>query len=264
MASSKLYVALLAVALMGGGYIYHGYFYSVLPQPAYHLLRDMPSPTAADRILYFSPHPDDETIAAGGYLCLAQRAGAQIRVVLATDGNKHGLKDIRYQEFRRATAALGLPETSLVFWEYPDGCLSSYWLPLQARAAWEIDHFGPTVILYPHPADHHPDHAVLGKVVEEVLREKGYTGKELLACRYLVHHRYFPQPRSLARQGYLLPPVAMLSLDQQWLKFPLPEEVLRCKSEAIDQYRTQLRNPFLRPLLHSFIRRNELFARWTP
>ncbi|RDV82978.1 PIG-L deacetylase family protein [Ammonifex thiophilus] len=264
MGKHRLYVALTAVLLMLGGYIYHGYAYSVLPQPAYYLLRDMPSPKATDRVLCFSPHPDDETIAAGGYLCLAQRAGAEIRIVLATDGNKHGLKDLRYQEFRRATGILGIPEKNLVFWGYPDGHLRAYCLPLKSRIAWEINNFSPTVVLYPHPADHHPDHAVLGEMVEEVLKEQGYTGKECLACRYLVHHRYFPQPKALARQGYLLPPVAMLSFDQQWLKFPLPAEVLHCKAEAIEQYRTQLRNPFLRPLLHSFIRQNELFARWTP
>lgn len=227
---NKYYVALAAMVLTAGGYVYHGYASSVLSQPACHLLGEMPGPRSSDRLLCFSPHPDDETIAAGGYLSQACRAGAEVRVVMATDGNRRGLMVLRHEEFRRATGILGVPERGLEFWGYPDGDLLSFYPSLKQRIAQEIGRYSPTVILYPHPADNHPDHAVLGKTVEEVLQEQGCSGEEVMACRYLVHHRYHPQPKRLAREGYLLPSVSMLRLDRQWLTFPLPEETVDLKA----------------------------------
>jgi hypothetical protein len=45
--------------------------------------------TAADRLLVFAPHPDDETIATGELIQLARASGAVVHVVFATDGDNN-------------------------------------------------------------------------------------------------------------------------------------------------------------------------------
>ena len=253
----KRRIAVLLVVLVPlVAYLAYAYTYEVLPGAAFYLLPDLEPPTPEDRVLVFAPHPDDETIGAGAYIFTAARSGALVRIVLATDGNKHGLKDHRYREFRHATALLGVPAAQLDFWEYPDGQLAEYREVLADRVGQVIAEFHPTVIFYPHPEDRHPDHAVLGRTVEELLA----GGAEVRIYRYLVHHPYFPQPKMLARKNFLLPPVAMLTFDQRWLRFCPSEEAKKAKVAAVLEYRTQLRNPFLRPLLLSFLRENELFS----
>lgn len=245
-------------------YMLYSYNSGVLPQAAFYLLKDVPVPQTADRILVFCPHPDDETIAVGGYIYSACRAGAVVRIVLVTDGNKHGLRDRRYQEFHRATALLGVSPGELRFWGYPDGKLRLHSKALVERVEGEWNDFRPTVVFYPHPADHHPDHAILGKVLEEVVPGPVNSGSPVIAYRYLVHHNRYPQHGLFARRDKLLPPVAILSFDQQWQKFCLSPAAMSVKRAAIKEYRTQLRNPFLRPLLLGLNRDNEIMARRVP
>src|SRR5581483_4294533 len=45
--------------------------------------------TAHDRILYFAPHPDDESLGGGGLIQHAVRAGAEVRVVFLTSGDRN-------------------------------------------------------------------------------------------------------------------------------------------------------------------------------
>ena len=45
--------------------------------------------TAADRILFFAPHPDDESLGGGGLVQHALTAGAQMRFVFVTSGDRN-------------------------------------------------------------------------------------------------------------------------------------------------------------------------------
>jgi LmbE family N-acetylglucosaminyl deacetylase len=47
-----------------------------------------PSFTAQSRLMVIAPHPDDESLACGIVLQRAVRAGARVRVIYATDGDK--------------------------------------------------------------------------------------------------------------------------------------------------------------------------------
>ena len=95
--------------------------------------------TKEDRILVFAPHPDDETLGAGGMIQEAVRAGAEARVLYLTNGEHNQLAFIVYEKWlvikqkaliemgkmrqREAAAAmklLGLPEENLIFMGYPD------------------------------------------------------------------------------------------------------------------------------------------------
>jgi len=95
------------------------------------------------RVLFISPHPDDETLAAAGLLQDIQARGGEVHVTFLTNGDgfpwevrtstpRPFVKDedylklgrLRMIEARRATARLGIPEAHLSFMGFPDRGLS--------------------------------------------------------------------------------------------------------------------------------------------
>jgi LmbE family N-acetylglucosaminyl deacetylase len=234
--------------------------HNALPQDSFYHLNEAPIPGSGQRVLVFTPHPDDESIAIGGYLFNCQAAGAEVRMVLVTDGNHLGLRDTRYQEFRQAATQLGIPANELRYWGYPDGKLDRHLEELEPQVAEEIALFRPDVVVYSHPQDRHPDHAALGRAVEAVLAQNAGVNGQIRAYAYLVHYKYYPEPEMLSRQPYLLPPAPMASHNEVWDKVSLSPEAQQAKYAAIHAYHTQLRNPFLTPLFLGMERPNELLA----
>ena len=95
--------------------------------------------TDQDRVLVFAPHPDDESIAAGGVIQQALKAGAKVKVCLVTYGENNEfsfivyerrivlkpkeflrLGEVRHQESLDALALLGVPLENVVSLGYPD------------------------------------------------------------------------------------------------------------------------------------------------
>lgn len=253
-----VFTAIVIVFVTLGGYLVYAHYNQVLPDSAIYFLNDVTMPTAGQKVLVFSPHPDDETIAAGGYIYDAEQRGAEVRIVLVTDGNKHGLKDTRYGEFKKSTGLLGVKPSDLVFLNYADGNLQNQNLDTLANQfKAQIDAFVPDIILYPNPDDGHLDHATTGKEVERVIDDEKLIEP---SYKYLVHHSKFPQPKKYDPNGYILPPESMVTFDQEWQRFMLtPADEVK-KEEAIRSYQSQLKNPFLTSLILSSIRKNELFA----
>ena len=108
----------------------------------------MPAPRAGDRILIVAPHPDDETIAFGGYIQQALAVGAHIHIVTITNGDARGVlsdtnthrNDLppnvfirlglaRQAESRAAIRMLGLPPDVDTFLGYPDAGTFEMWQP---------------------------------------------------------------------------------------------------------------------------------------
>jgi LmbE family N-acetylglucosaminyl deacetylase len=179
---------------------------------------------------------------------------------LVTDGNHLGLRDQRYQEFKQATAQLQILPSELRFWGYPDGKLSDHFDELEPQVEQEIALVQPEYVIYPDPEDRHPDHAALGRAVEAALANRATTGQNVQAYAYLVHYKYYPEPQILTRRHFLLPPLAVSEHSEVWSKVTLTAEAETAKDNAIHQYRTQLRNPFLRPLISGLMRNNELLV----
>jgi len=94
------------------------------------------------RLMVFSPHPDDETLGAGGLLQRVVSLGGTVKVVFMTSGDGYPegveLEDHiehpkardyraygkeRETEARQVLAVLGLEEKDIVFLGYPDGGL---------------------------------------------------------------------------------------------------------------------------------------------
>jgi len=230
----------------------------VLPDSAVYFLKDVEVPAKGEKVLVFSPHPDDETIAVGGYIARAIEGGALVKIVLITNGNRHGLEKRRYREFGQATALLGVPQDALVFLNYPDGRLKEQdpnLLEMQFEKI--IREYGPSVVLFPNPEDQHPDHAAAGRIVEKTLKD---NHPDVVGYAYLVHHRRFPQPKRFRPDRFLLPPVSMVHFDNEWERLRLTDSEEDRKLHAVLKYGSQLRVPVLRSLLFSLVRKNELFA----
>ena len=103
------------------------------------------------RLMIFSPHPDDESLGAGGLIQRVLEAGGRVKVVFMTngDGFPEGVEKedrisrptaknyTRYGEERRLEAlkaftTLGMKERDVIFLGFPDGGLT--YLRLKFRA----------------------------------------------------------------------------------------------------------------------------------
>lgn len=243
---------------MAAGIFWYTNTNPVMPQLTIHFLNNVKLPEKDQTVLIFSPHPDDETIACGGYIIESIKRGAKVKIVLVTDGNKHGLKDLRHSEFRTAISILGVTVEDLTFLDYPDGKLMQQnQLELESVLQNQIDIHQPDIILYPHPSDTHKDHMVVGKIIEKILEQ---SLKEKITYKYLVHHNLYPHPKKYLPDSYLLMPIKLITFDGGWERLMLSEETKNLKKKALETYKSQLKNPLLKNLMQSFIRNNELFA----
>jgi len=233
----------------------------VLPQVAIHFLDDVTLPGPGQLVLVFSPHPDDETIGAGGYIAASIIEEATVKIVLVTDGNRGPLNNTnaRYLEFNKASEYLGVPENDLVFLGFADGSLRRLDREALSETLREqIDRYNPDFVIYPDARDAHTDHSTIGAIIQQILEEDPLYR---VAYSYIVHYQmFYPQPRGYNPELYLLPPIKLIDFDSAWQRFMLSQEIQDIKQEAIYAYQSQLRNPVLRPLLLSSIRKNEIFS----
>jgi LmbE family N-acetylglucosaminyl deacetylase len=112
---------------------------------------------AGARVLVFSPHPDDETLAVGGLIHRLTKEGVPVRVVFITngDGYPHAVMDetgkphptradyvafgaLRQREAIAALRRLGLGGSHVRFLGFPDGGLAELW-----RSHWSRPYVSP-------------------------------------------------------------------------------------------------------------------------
>lgn len=117
----------------------------------------------------------------------------------------------------------------------------------------------PTVVLTHSDLDSHPDHKALYAFVTMALRDSVRSGgPQPRRYGFVIHAEEFPRPLRYAPTAFLIPP-PRLRAQAQWLTFELSPQLVELKHDAVRTYRTQYESPYLRLLLSSFIRRNELF-----
>lgn len=198
-----------------------------------------------DRVMVLAPHPDDETLAAGGLLQKAVAASAAVHVVCVTDGDNNpwpqrvseqrwritAADRVRWgarrrREARAGLACLGVAADSVRFLGYPDQGLS----PLLYRGdedilqtlATEIGQWQPTLLVTPSALDLHPDHNALAVLCQLAFTLLDPERRDFTQMSYLVHEN---QP-GLA--------------DLDWLYLPLRSAELARKHEAIRCHTSQL------------------------
>ena len=178
-------------------------------------------------LLVVSPHPDDETLGCGGLIAAERRRGAQVLVAAVTDGEHaypgaeggEGLAATRRGEQERALERLGVERDSVLRFQLADSSVGLREADLVERL---IERATPeTCIVAPWEGDFHPDHEACGRAAAEAA---GRTGARLISYFFWTWHRGTPET------------LAGLNLAM----FPLDEELLRAKTEALACHRSQL------------------------
>ncbi len=163
------------------------------------------------RLTVLAPHPDDESLAAGGLIQHAVAAGAGVRIVFATDGDNNPWPQrweerrwfidadcrrrwgaLRRAEGKRAIQVLGLAEHNATFFGIPDTELLPRWRRRDADTLKAfVDEFKsnpPDILITPSSQDGHPDHLGMYGLAQEALKQTGQTPAQFT---YLIHRRWF-------------------------------------------------------------------------
>lgn len=251
----KLLYALALIILWGVGYLVYFRYFGTLPQATAVLFPEMSAPQKSDVIVVFSPHEDDETLGVGGYIAQAETVGADVHVVFATDGNRRNKKAIRLKESLVATEVLGVSNSDVIYYDYPDMDLTNNAGALSKSIEKTLDDFHPNIVFVTSAEDIHPDHRELGKDVALAISRKN----NIRLYSYLIHYRAYPRPQAYRPGDHLLPPVKLIKTDTIWYRFTLDTNSFDKKNEAVLKYKSQLSTPFLHSLMMSFIRQNEIF-----
>lgn len=164
--------------------------------------------------LVLAPHPDDETLGAGGLVAKLCRAGVPVTVVAITDGegaysDTPHLGDIRVLEQNAALRRLGVPQCRIYRLHLPDRDISRHENEL-------VDQLLPLVtgnmhLVAPWQRDFHPDHEAAGRAAARVAQWKSLT-----ITYYLFWTWHRGEPRMLDGLG-----VVKLALNDSELKLKL-------------------------------------------
>ena len=176
-------------------------------------------------LIVVAPHPDDETLGAGGLIYRYAKRQLRVTVVSVTDGEAAcpevtALAGQRRAELRAALATLGAHQAQIIRLGLPDGRVEgdSTVLLEALRSITSPD----SLVAAPFEQDGHPDHDATGRVAREVADEQGLT---LAAYPIWAWHQATPEVFSGRR---------MVSL-------PLNPEARAAKHNAIRCYVSQLR-----------------------
>jgi LmbE family N-acetylglucosaminyl deacetylase len=196
-------------------------YWAALEQPAW-------SPPAG-LLIVVAPHPDDETLGAGGLIhTWATTHGLPVLIVSVTDGEAAcpeitGLGAIRRHELAAAVHELAPGGIEAVHLQLPDGQVGQHRTEL-ATALDKITPNGPRVtIVAPFEQDGHPDHDAAGGVAKEVARSHGAT-----FAQYPIWAWHQATPAIFAARDvgrFMLTPAAQ-----------------RAKQSAIQRFQSQLRD----------------------
>ena len=198
------------------------------------MLASLPAwdPPAAP-VLVIAPHPDDETLAAGGWIAAQRSRGTVVTVAAVTDGENAypgspGLAALRIGEQTGALARLGVQAENIVRLGLPDSDVSACEQQL-VRQLLPLVSAG-THIVAPWRGDFHPDHEACGRAAEQVAYQ---VGAQLTSWFFWTWHRGAPD---------LLRGLPLCA-------FPLDRELLLAKHEALLCHRSQLAHASGEPIL---------------
>lgn len=248
-------------------------------------------------ILIVSPHPDDDVLSSGGFIQKAVNSGKPVHIVYLTNGDantssvRHYLKApfipasfrrlgvIRHSEAVHAEKFLGVPQSRLYFFSFPDGyslqiaesrepgqlirsprtLLDNADYPFAYRKNAPYTRYSaismflevlrkvkPQTIIVNHPADTNPDHRAARALLFDALR---LTKLSPVILSYLIHYPHWP-----SFTGPLIPPVKLVSNNVRSLILSNQERLRALRAFQLNrsQFNAQGR------IVH-LIRQNELF-----
>lgn len=137
-----------------------------------------------------SPHPDDETLAAGGLIATQRARQIPVTLLAVTDGeaaypDTPNLAQTRRIEQTRAAAALGLNAGKIVRLGLPDSSVTEFESTLADQIEASID--SDTLVVAPWPRDPHPDHEACGRAAAIAA---GRAGAPLISYFFWTWHHF--------------------------------------------------------------------------
>ncbi len=160
-------------------------------------------------------HPDDESFAIGGTLARYAAQGAQVHVIVATDGSAGtvtpealdghaSIAELRMEELRCAAEQLGLTGTHLLGYrdsgmpgspenEHPDALAAAPLEAVAAKVARYIRELKPQVVITHDPIGnyHHPDHIAIHQATVQAFEMAGKDSAGLGPSSYRPQKLYF-------------------------------------------------------------------------
>jgi LmbE family N-acetylglucosaminyl deacetylase len=175
-------------------------------------------------IVVVAPHPDDETLGAGGLIFSCARRGTRVTVISVTDGEAAcpevpSLDVVRRRELVSAMRILELAPADIFHLGLPDGGLCDREVELDHSLAKCIP--DEVVIVAPFELDGHADHDAVGRACQRAARERGLT---------LVRYPIWAWHRGSAE----------LHMERHSVRFMLSEEAREAKRKAISEHRSQV------------------------
>ena len=139
-----------------------------------------------------SPHPDDETLAAGGLIAMLRCRQIPVTLLAVTDGeaaypDQPDLGRTRQLEQARAAEALGIARDAVIRLGFRDSAVADSESVLTDRIERYIN--SDTLIVAPWPHDPHPDHEACGRAATTAASR---TGARLIAYFFWTWHRFRP------------------------------------------------------------------------
>jgi LmbE family N-acetylglucosaminyl deacetylase len=175
-------------------------------------------------LVVVAPHPDDETLGAGGLMFMCAQAQCEIIVVLATDGEAArrdlpNLAELRVAELKAAMSWIAPQGFRLLRAQLPDGDVKSHANEL-ATLLETVTPYNATLV-GPFEEDGHTDHNAVG-----------------MACFRAARKLNVPLVRYPVWAWHRQPADAFKS--RKLGRFKLTSQALMAKARAIDCYASQL------------------------
>ncbi len=183
--------------------------------------------------IIISPHPDDETLATGGFITSQTSKGLDVKVIAVADGenaypDNSGLAKLRREELEKALHTLGPKSDNIIRLGFPDTNASGHISKLAYALLPLLS--GETHIIAPWPGDFHPDHEACGRAAQ--LARKLVRGKLTFYFFWLWHRG-----------------TTALLQDFSIRSFALTRTQQRTKLEALRHHHSQLVHQSSEPIL---------------
>lgn len=181
-------------------------------------------PVPPTRAFVIAPHPDDETLAAGGLIARLTQSGTDVTIIAVTDGENayrqnDGLAAVRSREQESALSCLGIKPGHIHRLHFVDSGVASCEHSLRSALCQLI---APgSLVLSPSASDFHPDHEACGRAAQDACEQ---IGANCISYLFWTWHRARPE-----------------RLDgTQLRKLPLTAQEHKAKLHALSAHRSQL------------------------
>jgi LmbE family N-acetylglucosaminyl deacetylase len=200
-------------------------------------------------LIVVAPHPDDETLGAGGLIYACARRNCPVLIMSLTDGERSRddtpeLGRVRIHELYRAKRFLAGDRVRILRLGLPDGALSAH----EDEIVCALDDLvgRHTTLIVPFSADGHPDHEAAARAAQRVADKHSIP---VLQYPIWAWHHSQPDELDLSRA----------------CRFDLSARAQRAKSLAVACFKSQTEDKIVGPtvpkhVLKYFVRPFEVFV----